>query len=189
MNDDQRDLEALAATWKAKKQSVPAGLVRKVRRQGMWIRGHTVAAFAMAALFLGGSLRAAIHFGSVEFVVLAIGVWMLTLSTVLFQLGNLVSTWTPESHTTKEFISLSLRRCRSGLKGIRFGLGLLLVEVLLLGLWHYWYWSSRIERPPVHIWLLAALLPLAFLAGLLILRSYRLKELAWLEHIQRELTH
>jgi hypothetical protein len=73
----------------------------------------------MAILFLGVSLWAAIHFRSAEFVVLAIGVWMLILATVILQLNNQASSWTPESQTTEEFIRISLRRCRSRLKALR----------------------------------------------------------------------
>jgi hypothetical protein len=188
MNDELNELEVLTAAWKEQEPAVPADLARMVKRQGIWIRFHTAAALVTAALFLGASLWAAIHFESVEFLVLAIGVWMLTLGTSIFQLKNQASTWTAESNTTKEFIGLSLRRCRSGLRGVRFGLWLLLVEVLFLALWHAWYWSSRPASPPLSTWLLAAALPLAFLAGLLYLRSYRLRQLARLERIQRELS-
>jgi hypothetical protein len=188
MNDDLKELEILTAAWKTETPSVPGGLVRIVRRQGMWIRIHTGLGLATAALFFGGSLWAAVHVGSVEFLALAIGVWMLTLSTVIFQLQNRVSTWTPESHSTEEFIRLSLRRCQSSLRGVRFGFWLLLVEVLLLALWHAWYWSSRVERPAVAIWLFAATTPLVFFVGLFLLGSKRLKELARLEQIERQLS-
>lgn len=185
MNDEWK---VLAAAWKAEQPAVPADLARTVRRQGWLIRLNTAAALAMAASFLAGSLWSAIHFKSTEFVVLAIGVWMLTLSTTIFQLSNHAGIWTPESRTTDEFIRISLRRCQSSLRGVRFGLWLLLVEVPLLALWQVWYWSSRAERPAVGAWLLAALLPLAFLAALLLLRSHRRQELARLERIRRELS-
>lgn len=187
MTNDPKELELLTTAWKAEKAVLPVDFARMVKQRGMWIRVHTVTVLVTAALFLGGSLWAAIHVKSVEFLVFAIGVWMLTLGTMIFQLQNGNSLGTPERHTTEEFIGVSLRRCRSRLGGIRFGLRLLLVEVLFLALWHAWYWSSRTQGPPVSVWLWAAALPLAFLLGLLYLRSRGLKELAGLERIQREL--
>ena len=188
MTEDLHELETLAATWRAESPTVPAGLARMVKRQGIWLRLHLALALLTSVVFLAGSVWAALRFASIEFYILAVGVWVITIGTLAFQIRNRASTWTPHSHTTDEFIALSVRRCRSGLRGIRFGLWLVFVQVVFVGSWHVWYWSSRPQRPPLTNWLIAALFPLAFLVGLLCLRAYRLKQLAHLERIQRELS-
>lgn len=187
MNQDERELESMTHLWNAETPSVPMGLAEKVRREGVWLRVHAALALTLVAGFLGGSLWAAVHFGSTEWVVLAIGVWMVSVYASIYQWQNGSATWTPESETTEAFVRLSLRRCRASLRGVRFGLWLLLVEVLLLGAWQAWYWSSRAERPTVETWVWAAMVPLVLLVALLGLRTYRRSELARLEQLEREL--
>lgn len=187
MNSELKELELLRAAWGEENGTVPAALGRLVRRQGRRIRVVAVTGVMAAALFLGGSLWVAIRMESVEFVVLAIGVWILTVGATIVQLQSQAKVWTAESETTEEFLRLSVRRCESSLRGIRFGLWLLLAETVLLSGWHAWYWSSRAASPAAGLWMFALAVPIAFLAGLLYLRSRRREELESLERIKRDM--
>ena len=142
---------------------------------------------AISIAFLGGSLWLAIAQPVPEFVVLAIGIWIVTLAALIWSWKNRVGTWAASTSDTIGFLELSLRRCRARLAAIRYGFYLWTVEVILLAIWHTWFWSRHQPAPSLEAWLLAALLPVAFLAALLVLRRYWRLKLARLEELERGL--
>jgi hypothetical protein len=185
--NEANDLDVLKAIWHEAADSIAPGLYKRVARQTWRIRLYAAVEIAIAATFLIFSLRTALADPSPEMIVLAIGIWIVALTALIYSLSNRAGTWQPASQDTQEFLRLSLRRCQATLRGIRFGLYLLLVQTLLLAAWHVWYWSGRPVRPDLMTWLAAACLPLVFLIGLLIFRARQRKELASLEALREEL--
>lgn len=185
--NESKELEILASAWQAESPSLPVDLERMVRRQGLWIVLNAACGVLVSIAFLGGSLWWAIAHPEPEFVALAVGIWMITLATVIYSFANQAGTWSPAAEDTRAFLALSLKRCRAGLRGIRFGFYLLAIEVILLAAWHAWYWSSHAPVPPLKNWLVAACLPLAFAAVLTGLRIRKLRELARLEMLERQI--
>jgi hypothetical protein len=151
------------------------------------MRVYAATEVVLSAVFLGGSLWMAVTRPVPEFVVLAIGVWIITLAALIYSFANRAGTWEAAARDARGYLALSLRRCRAGLAAIRFGFYLLALEVVLLAAWHFWYWSSRRPAPPLDAWLVAACLPAVFLIALLALRAHRRRELARLESLEREL--
>jgi hypothetical protein len=162
-------------------------LRKLVYRQTWLIRLHAAMELLISAGFLGGSLWLAIATPGPEFVVLAIAVWIVTLTAMIYSLWNRAGTWQPAAHDTHEFLELSLRRCRAGLRAVTFGLYLLLAQVLLLALWHTWYWSGHGPVPGIQDWLFALCLPVVVLAVLLVLRARGRRQLKRLESMQHTL--
>lgn len=184
--NEANDLEVLGSIWRTEASTIPVDLPRRVRRQSMWMRVYAAMELLLSVAFLGASLWWAAAHPTPEFVVLAIGVWIITLSALIYSFANRAGTWDATGRDTRSYLTLSLRRCRAGLAAIRFGFYLLAVEVVLLASWHAWYWSSR-NPPALETWLLAACLPAVFLIALLALRTHRRRELALLESLEREL--
>jgi hypothetical protein len=122
-----------------------------------------------------------------ESLVLAVGVWMVTLTAAIYSLQNRAGTWKPATLDTAGFLRLSQRRCRADLRATTLGLYLLLAEVLLLSAWHAWYWSRHSPSPPLRVWLLAACLPIAFLVTLVAIRIRKRREWNRLQDIERDL--
>lgn len=185
--NEANELNALQAAWQQESPAVPPDLRKLVDRQTWLIRLHTAVELLISAVFLGGSLWLAIVMQGPEFVVLAIAVWIVTLTAMIYSLWNRAGTWQPAAHDTHEFLQLSLRRCRAGLRAVAFGLYLLLAQVLLLALWHTWYWSGHSPVPGIQDWLLALCVPVVVLAVLLVLRTRGRRELNRLESMERSL--
>jgi hypothetical protein len=185
--NEEHDMDILKAAWREAGAAQPPDLGRLVRRQSRLIRLHAAMEILVAIVFLGGSLWLALAMPTPEFVVLAVAVWIITLAALFSSLRNRAGTWGPAGPSTREFLDLSLRRCRSSLRGVRLGLWLLLIEVLFLAGWHAWYWSAHSPAPPLLYWLPAMCLPLAFLIGLLALRARYRREWTRLENMQHEL--
>jgi hypothetical protein len=184
---EANDLEALRSVWRTEVPGVPADLRRRVRRQSVRMRVYAVVDVFLSVAFLGASLWWALIKPIPEIVVLAAGVWIITLSALIFSFLNRAGMWAATGQDTRSYLTLCLRRCRAGLAALRFGFYLLAVEVVLLAAWHTWYWSTRSPVPSLEAWLLAACLPAAFLIVLVALHSRRRRELARLESLEREL--
>jgi hypothetical protein len=181
------ELDILRRTWAAGEPAAPshlAGLVRRQRRSQLL---YAVSACLGAALFFAATLRAAVLRPTAEFVALAIGVWMMTLTALIWSLRNRAGLWARGACTTREYLEGALAQCRARLRSVRFGLWLVAVQVVLLAGWHGWYWSSRSERPPLALWLVASLVPASFFVVLLLARRTRLRQYTRLEELLREL--
>lgn len=186
MNEAQ-ELELLQHAWRKRREAVPEDLYRIVLRQTWRMRLHAAVDVLIGAAFLGGSLWKILADPSVEFIVLAVGIWIVTISALIYSFRNRAGMWTAAEQNTNEFLNLSMLRCRSALRATTFGLWLLLVQVWFIGSWHAWYWSSRSPTPSFGTWILASIVPIAFLAALLTTRSHRRRELRRLERLHREL--
>lgn len=181
------ELNLWQTAWREEKPAVRPDLRKLVDRQTWWIRLHTAIGILISLAFLGASLWQAVVQPTPEFIVLAIAIWIITLTTLIYSLWNRAGTWRPATQDTREFLQLSLRRYRANLRATTFGLYLLLVQVLLLVSWHTWYWSRHAPVPALQHWLLAACLPVAFLIALLVRRARKRQELKRLESLAREL--
>jgi hypothetical protein len=185
IQDDE--LQALQNVWRQEGSADTSSLRRRVRRETHLIWLSVAVELLVSAVALAGSMWLAVSNPEPEFVVLTIGVWMLTVTALIYSWWNREGTWKPAQEDTREFLRLSLRRCESGLRSIRLALNLLAIQTALLIVWFAWYWSSRTPRPDVATWLIAACVPGGFLIGLLVMRRRRLREQAELQRMQHEL--
>jgi hypothetical protein len=185
--NDAEELKHLQNAWRQESRAVPDDLYRTVVRETRLMRFQAAVSALLGLAFLGGSLWKAVADPSVEFIALTVGVWIVTISALIYSFRIRAGTWAATEQNTNEFVSLSIRRCRAALQATTFGLWLLLVQVLFIGSWHAWYWSRHTPVPSAGTWVLAAALPIAFLISLLTVRAYRRRELRRLEHLHREL--
>jgi hypothetical protein len=180
------ELEVLAAVWQDEGPAEnPADFCRRVRRQSFWMRVNALLEWLMAMAFLAGSLAQAIARPTPEYIVLAVGIWIITIGACLYSVANRAGTWSAAGEDPRAYLALSLRRCRARLAALRFALWFLAVEVALLGAWHAWFWSKR-TPPSLTVWLIVSLLPLGMLLVILYFRVRRGRELAQLESLERE---
>ena len=185
--NEQDELEVLGSLWRTESAQVPVDLERVVRNE-TWRMSLNVAVEVMIAIvFLGGSFWLSMAQPEIEFLVLAVGVWMVTMYTLIWSWTNRAGTWAASARNTRGFLELSLRRCRRELAAIWYGFYLLGFEVVLLGTWQAWYWSGHSPAPTLDIWLLAAFVPVVFLFALLALRRRWRQKLERLEALERDL--
>ncbi|MGH9721409.1 MAG: hypothetical protein ACRD8O_14455 [Bryobacteraceae bacterium] len=185
---DGEELAMLRQAWRKGGQPPPKDLHRSVVRKTWLLRVEVATSILTAIVFLGGSAWKAVRAPSPEFVVLAIGVWIVTIAALLFSIRNWAGLWESAGVTAIDFLALSIRRCQAGLKATTFGLWFLLLQVVFVGSWQAWYWSGRSPVPSLRTWLLASCLPMAVLIVLLVMRASHRRELQRLEQMRRELT-
>lgn len=185
--NDAEELELLHRAWCKESRPIPNDLYRAVRRQTRLMKVYASVEILLALAFLVVTLWKAVVDSSPEFIVLAVGVWVVTVATLIYSFRNRAGTWEAAAQNTNEFLSLSIRRCHSALRATIFGLWLLLVQVLLVGSWHAWYWSGRTSVPSVATWLVASALPIGLLIALLTVRSQKQRHLRRLERSHQEL--
>jgi hypothetical protein len=118
-------------------------LKRRVARDSRLLKIGLIAPI-LVTIGIGGGLTAwALTSASPADVVLVTEVWVFILVTWVGSLWLARGTWRPLAETTAAFIALSIRRCRSNLRGATFGAWLYVFQLLFIVLWKFS--SSSIE--------------------------------------------
>ncbi|HLF12914.1 MAG TPA: hypothetical protein VJA26_17065, partial [Gammaproteobacteria bacterium] len=116
---------------------------RRVTRESRLIRIGLIAPILVTIGFGGGFIARALTLASPADVMLAAEVWFFILVTWAGCLWIARGTWRPLAETTAAFIDISIRRCRSNLRGASFGAWLYVCQLLFVVLWKFY--SSSIE--------------------------------------------
>jgi hypothetical protein len=129
------ELEGWREQWQMTPDTSPPDLRERVARQSRRARIFMIAPVLVTAIMGGGfSVQAAASPGA-ESITLAAAVWVFI--AIAWGAGLLTSrgTWEPLADTTAAFIDLSIRRCRSTLRGLTFGVVLYVAELAFCIAW------------------------------------------------------
>lgn len=171
---------------------IAAAVRRRALRQGRWQR----LSLALQLLFYGAGLAylttIAVRQPRPLEVVTAVAVWGFVLAGFGGELAARRGLWRTEADSTRAFVDLSYRRCRARQWVLRFGIGMLIAEVLFFLPWIAWVVGTR---PTTGSRLVPYLVGYGYLAVavgvfVLYLRWYRKRvrrELAALEALRRAL--
>ncbi len=154
-----QELKAWREQWQAEAQ-VPADLRRKVARGTFYMRLMLALEVLVTVTIGGGSILWAALEPRAEMFVLAGAVWIFLAAAWKVAIDSRRGTWSPAALTTAEFVDLSIRRCRSKLAALRFGVWLYFAEVVFCLTWLYRDPARRVPGPaiifgvvtPVFLW-------------------------------------
>jgi hypothetical protein len=167
------ELQAWREEWQADAE-VPADLRRKVARGTRYMRLMLAAEVLVTVTIGGGSTLWAALDPRTEMLVLAGAVWLFLTAAWTVAIITRRGTWSPAAPTTADFVDLSIRRCRSRLAAMRFGVGLYFVEMAFCLAWLYRDPARRVPAPAI----IFAIVTPAFLLGVARIRRKTHDELA-----------
>ena len=123
---------------------------------------------------------------------LALAICVFVFAAVGFAIWNMRGTWFPSAQSTRDFVQLSIRRCHASLRGVRFGLYLLVIELIFIVPWVLWNssWDAVALAPWSYIarWFVVMLVPGGILFWLFWTRRRKLEELRMLLEFEQALT-
>lgn len=186
------DVEIWRLSWKT--EEIPVSAAFDVRREGrrqerrlrakhIFELGFAVVLIAFAGIFLR------VNF-STETLIWAIVIWTTTMAATAFSVWNWRVLWEAAGQSTTEYVAAYRTRCMAGLRAVRFGFGLLAVQLLITVPWLTWDFSRHTlsgTRYAVGMGLLA-LTTAALIAMLVHHHRSALAELGSLEEFQRSLS-
>ena len=193
------ELEAWRAEWllEAPRDSAAArlDLSLKVKRQRTRMMVTLAAEIVLSVAFLAGSAALALDRPSAPVLVLVAGIWVFVAAALTFSLWNRRGAWRPGGESVQDFVELVRERYRRDLRTARFGMALLLVQIVFILGWTQWYRGTDVfpfPSPP-GAWVLPfRVLPVVIPVGAYLwLRWWRhraTRELAALEQTRLDLT-
>jgi hypothetical protein len=155
------ELESWRAQWQAEVE-VPVDLRRKVAHGTRNMRLMVALEVLVTVAVGGGFTEPAVVDPRAENLVLAGAVWLFLAAAWIFAIYSRRGTWSPSAPTTAEFVDLSIRRCRTRLTSLRFGLWLYFAEMVFCLTWLYRDPARRVPGPAI---IFAVLTPI-FLFGM-----------------------
>ena len=147
MNCDA-EFAVLSRKWQARSdaqdnarlaQDLKHKVTRESRLMKIWLSAPILVTIGVGGVFIARTRT----FTSVPDIVLAAEVWIFILVTWIGCLWLARGTWRPLGETTAAFVDLSIRRCRSNLRGVAFGAWLYIAQVLFMLLWSFY--STSVE--------------------------------------------
>jgi hypothetical protein len=196
MNVDH-EFGAWRTAWLAQEKSLdPAkrlDLRKMVERQSRWMAVQLALQLLFGLALLAFATFIAVRRPSIEWIVWAAVIWILTFGTAGFVVWNSLGLWRSVDQSIASFVALSRQRCLAALRAVRFGCWLVAVELIIVGLWLLWNYAARHDTPGFtpanHIMaaVLAGGLAIGCLAWFSWQRRRKLDELERLEAFQRTL--
>jgi hypothetical protein len=164
-------------------------LKRRVTRDSRLMKIGLIAPILVTIGIGGAFIARALTSASPADVVLVAEVWLFILVTWAGCLWLARGTWRPLAETTAAFVDLSIRRCRSNLRGATFGAWLYIGQLVFMLLWTFY--STSIELTDLLTAWPVVLLGWLGLPVFFALRSWFVRgqrgELARLLELEREL--
>jgi len=130
------ELQAWREEWIAQPAN-PPDLAALVRRQSRIMRLTLLAEALVTVLLGGGTIWLAATRGKVDLAVLSGATWVFLAVAWGFGIRNRRGAWRPVVLTSSAYLEISIRRCRSAIRAVIFGMRLSLVEVLFCLAWIY----------------------------------------------------
>jgi len=128
---EDRELELWKEEWRGETGPLPT-LKKKVRRQTLWMTVAWVVAVPASVMGLAYFARLVMRDPSPDNIVVTSFVWVGMPLAIAFSVWNQIGTWRPDAQTTRAYAELSYKRALSELRGLRFALYVLYVEVFFL---------------------------------------------------------
>lgn len=192
----ESDLDSWRRVWKgAATEERPKAI--DIRREAMHNerrlkRKHILELSFAAVLIIFGVFVLAHNFNA-ETLAWAIVLWVLTLGATAFSIWNWRSLWKGANQSTFEYTAAYRKRCMASLRAIRFGYGLLAVDLMVGAPWLTWDFFRNgasggfgMRGYATGLGLLA-LLTTVFLVGFRRSRRRTMSELARLEEFEHSL--
>lgn len=133
---------------------------------------------------LGVSAWWAWRWRSLESVLWAAVIWILTFAAARFAIRNTAGTWRSAGQSTAAFVDLTRRRCHASLRAVRFGRRLLAVNLAIVVPWLSWDFARC--NLPGRNYAIGMVLTAVLTAGYLIAFAWlQRKKLAELERLNR----
>jgi hypothetical protein len=139
MNQTNADLDRWRLLWQARTEGPDAADLRdRVARETRRRRALMAAPVSVTVAIGGAMIAWAIASPGVESIALAIESWLFIAIVWAGAIWIDRGTWTPLGNTTAAFIDISIRRCRSDIAGLRFGVILYLVQFVAILVMKYY---------------------------------------------------
>ena len=182
------ELDAWRRQWQAN-EPIPSGLIQKVQRDTRTMRRGRIAEIANSVLWCGGSLALAIVVPRAEFIILAVGIWMLVAIAWATSFALTRGTWAPAAATATSFLELSILRSQRGLQALTAQCVLYVVILAFDLAWIFYFkresdpWTFLTSNRMLFVWGVTAIL-----AGLAVSYRRRLRrELDNLRALERDM--
>lgn len=187
------DLEIWRIAWKspaAAETARPFNVRQEGHRQERNLRIMHIMELGLAVIliaFVGFFLQ---HNFSAEVLIWAIVVWTTTLAATAFSVWNWRLLWRTTSQSIAEYITIYQRRSLATLRAVRFGLWLLVIQILIVVPWFTWdLYRGAMSIPRFWVGMgLLVLIATGLLVMLLRFRKNALLELAQVRQFQESST-
>ena len=151
------EMETWRDAWKAPEgtsaQPRILDMRREVRRKEFRLRALHLLEFASALVLLAFSYLVVQRYPSTEMVLWAVVIWILTLLAAGYSFWNWRLLWTAERRSAREYAQIYEKYCVAGLRHIRFGFGLLAVNLAIAIPWISWKFFRPGHRSFRHCYL------------------------------------
>jgi len=130
--NSNNDLEGWRTLWHAESDEASFVVAMRDRaiRHSRWKRISLLGPIGVTAVIGAWVVGRALRSGSVDAVVLAAEAWLFILAMWAGSLWIDRGTWKPLASTTRAFLDLEIRRCRSALTAARFGVVMYFVQLV-----------------------------------------------------------
>jgi hypothetical protein len=185
------ELDRWRELWQTQHDAAPLDLRARVDRQTRRIRWLLVLPVLVTIVMGGGFGWQAIDSPSFDSIALAAATWTFIAAAWTIALVNSRGTWRPLAETTAAYLDLSIRRCRSTLRGLAWGVALYVVELAFCVGWRLYRLDGDV--PVAHVLASASVVVLGWVGlpafvGLAIWYGRRTRaELARLEELRHQL--
>ncbi len=179
------ELQAWREQWIAQPANTP-DLAALVSRQSRFMRLTLLAEVLVTVLLGGGTIWLAAASRQGDLAVLSGVTWVFLAVAWAFAIWNRRAAWSPVALTSSAYLEISIRRCRSAIRAVIFGMLLFLVEMLFCLAWIYnrsgsasFLYSPRMMA--------TAGATVVFFVGCLVYRARKKGELARLLQLQKSM--
>jgi hypothetical protein len=179
------ELQAWRDEWTAQPADAP-DLTARVKRHSRFMRLMLLAEVLVTFVFGGGTIWLAATSRQADLGVLAGATWVFLAVAWAFGVWNRRGTWRPVALTSSAYLEISIRRCRSAIRAVIFGMMLFVVEMLFCLAWIYnrtgdasFLYSTQM--------IAVGFATVAFFVGSLVYRTRKKRELASLLQLETSL--
>lgn len=182
------ELDLWRTEWQASTETPALAVLReRVARQSRYLRLMLAADILVTVTIGGGTIVLAALDPRPAKVLLAAATWLFIAVAWIFGLANRKDAWSPSAATTAAYLDLSLRRCRSSLRAIKFGAIFYVCEMAFCLAWVFHElaipMSSFLISTPL---LVVYPITIMFAAFLIHYRKQKTADLAYLIKLQNE---
>jgi hypothetical protein len=142
----------------------------------------------VSALFVGVAGYALVRFPSAWTRLFAVDVAVMLVATWAFAVWNRRGTWRPLGETTESFLRLARLRCRRKIQAVRFGVEVMIAQLVAVTAWRVWGPQQAPFVPTETLAILPVVVVVAITGWLALSRRRAARELAELERLHAQLS-
>ena len=143
---------------------------------------------AVSVLFAGVAGYALVRFPSAWTRLFAVDVAVMLVATWAFAVWNRRGTWRPLGETTESFLRLARLRCRRKIQAVRFGVEVMIAQLVAVTAWRVWGPQQAPFVPTETLAILPVVVVVAITGWLALSRRRAARELAELERLHAQLS-